>query len=69
MFLLGLIGFYVWLSWAFSLFPWTRVWGTSLGDWTLRVVQQIALGDCLGLAGADDCSDHFPHYRFYSEAS
>ncbi|STP66086.1 Small-conductance mechanosensitive channel [Enterobacter hormaechei] len=26
-------------------------------------------GDCLGLAGADDCADHFPHYRFYSEAS
>ncbi|BCZ51936.1 mechanosensitive ion channel MscS [Enterobacter hormaechei] len=51
MFLLGLIGFYVWLSWAFSLFPWTRVWGTSLGDWTLRVVQQIALAIVSALPG------------------
>lgn len=51
MFLLGLIGFYVWLSWAFSLFPWTRVWGTSLGDWSLRVVQQIALAIVSALPG------------------
>ncbi|MCP6060508.1 mechanosensitive ion channel protein MscS, partial [Klebsiella pneumoniae] len=36
---------------AFSLFPWTRVWGTSLGDWTLRVVQQIALAIVSALPG------------------
>ncbi|HAV1831645.1 TPA: mechanosensitive ion channel [Enterobacter hormaechei subsp. steigerwaltii] len=42
MLLAGLIGFYAWLSWAFGLFPWTRVWGTSLGDWSVRVMRQIA---------------------------
>ncbi|MFT4290517.1 MAG: mechanosensitive ion channel protein MscS, partial [Enterobacter sp.] len=43
MILLGIVAFYVWLGWALSLFPWTRVWATSLGDWSLRVVRQIAL--------------------------
>ncbi|EOY8016661.1 mechanosensitive ion channel protein MscS, partial [Salmonella enterica] len=43
MILLGIVAFYFWLSWVFSLFPWTRVWGTSLGDWSMRVLRQIAL--------------------------
>ncbi len=33
--LLGMLACYLWLSWAFSLFPWTRVWSESLGDWSL----------------------------------
>ena len=32
--LLGMLACYLWLSWAFSLFP-TRVWSESLGDWSL----------------------------------
>ncbi|MBJ9238503.1 MULTISPECIES: mechanosensitive ion channel family protein [Citrobacter] len=51
MIVLGIIAFYVWLSWVFSLFPWTRVWGTSLGDWSLRVVRQIALSIVSALPG------------------
>lgn len=51
MIFLGIIGFYVWLSWAFSLFPWTRVWATSLGDWSLRVVRQIFLSIVSALPG------------------
>jgi len=43
MILLGILAFYAWLSWVFSLFPWTRVWGASLGDWTIRVLREIAL--------------------------
>ncbi|MGL4427632.1 MAG: mechanosensitive ion channel family protein [Silvania sp.] len=43
MILLGILAFYAWLSWVFSLFPWTRVWGASLGDWTIRVLRGIAL--------------------------
>ena len=49
--LAGGIAFYIWLSWAFSLFPWTRVWGESLGDWLLRMVQQIALSIASALPG------------------
>jgi Small-conductance mechanosensitive channel len=51
MIVLGLIGFYVWLGWAFSLFPWTRVWGTSLGDWSIRVAREIALSIASALPG------------------
>ncbi|KFA85998.1 mechanosensitive ion channel protein MscS [Enterobacter sp. EGD-HP1] len=51
MILLGILAFYVWLSWAFSLFPWTRVWATSLGDWSLRVVRQIFLSIVSALPG------------------
>ncbi|EEB6817237.1 mechanosensitive ion channel [Salmonella enterica] len=51
MILLGILAFYAWLSWAFSLFPWTRVWGSSLGDWSLRVVRQIALSIISALPG------------------
>ncbi|WP_418230257.1 mechanosensitive ion channel family protein [Buttiauxella izardii] len=43
MILLGIAAFYVWLSWVFRLFPWTRVWGESLGDWSINVIQKIAL--------------------------
>ncbi|WP_447864368.1 mechanosensitive ion channel family protein [Kluyvera sichuanensis] len=41
--LLGIMALYLWLSWAFSLFPWTRIWGASLGDWSVKVIQDIAL--------------------------
>ncbi|KAI3490659.1 hypothetical protein L1887_44820 [Cichorium endivia] len=51
MILLGIVAFYVWLSWAFSLFPWTRVWSTSLGDWSLRVIRQIFLSIVSALPG------------------
>lgn len=49
--LLGIVAFYFWLSWAFSLFLWTRVWATSLGDWSLRVVRQISLSIVSALPG------------------
>ena len=51
MILLGIVAFYAWLSWVFSLFPWTRVWGTSLGDWSMRVLRQIALSIASALPG------------------
>lgn len=51
MILLGILGLYVWLSWAFSLFPWTRVWGASLGDWSMRVLRDIALSIISALPG------------------
>ncbi|WP_052282015.1 mechanosensitive ion channel family protein [Kluyvera genomosp. 1] len=51
MILLGVAVFYVWLSWVFSLFPWTRVWGESLGDWSIRVVRDIALSIVSALPG------------------
>jgi len=51
MILLGIVAFYFWLSWVFSLFPWTRVWGTSLGDWSMRVLRQMALSIVSALPG------------------
>ena len=51
MILLGIVALYVWLSGAFSLFPWTRVWGESLGDWSVRVVRDIALSIVSALPG------------------
>lgn len=51
MILLGIVALYVWLSWAFSLFPWTRVWGESLGDWSVHVVRDIALSIVSALPG------------------
>ncbi|STE16784.1 mechanosensitive ion channel family protein [Escherichia coli] len=51
MILLGMVALYVWLSWVFSLFPWTRVWGTSLGDWSIRVLREIALSIASALPG------------------
>lgn len=51
MILLGIVSLYVWLSWTFSLFPWTRVWGESLGDWFVRVVRDIALSIVSALPG------------------
>lgn len=51
MILLGLVAVYAWLGWVFSLFPWTRVWGESLGDWTVRVLQKIALSIASALPG------------------
>ena len=51
MILLGIVALYVWLSWVFSLFPWTRVWGTSLGDWSIRVLREIALSIASALPG------------------
>ncbi|EBM1477616.1 mechanosensitive ion channel protein MscS, partial [Salmonella enterica] len=49
--LLSIMALYVWLSWTFSLFPWTRVWGASLGDWSVRVLQEIALSMVSALPG------------------
>lgn len=46
-----ILAFYGWLSWAFSLFPWTRVWATSLGDWSWHVIRQIALAMASALPG------------------
>lgn len=43
MILLGLTAFYFWLSWLFRMFPWTRIWGESLGDWSIDVIQKISL--------------------------
>lgn len=43
MILLSIVAFYLWLSWLFRLYPWTRIWGESLGDWSVNVVQKIAL--------------------------
>ncbi|URN97415.1 mechanosensitive ion channel family protein [Leclercia adecarboxylata] len=51
MILLAIVAFYAWLSWVFSLFPWTRVWGTSLGDWSIRALRQIALSIVSALPG------------------
>lgn len=51
MILLGLVAFYIWLRWAFGLFPWTRVWGTSLGDWALRAVRGILFAIVSALPG------------------
>lgn len=41
--LLGIVAPHVWLSWVLSLFPWARVWGESLGDWSARIACDIAL--------------------------
>lgn len=49
--LLGIVALYVWLSWTFRLFPWTRVWGESLGDWSVRVLRDIALAIVSALPG------------------
>lgn len=51
MILVSLVAVYLWLGWAFSLFPWTRVWGESLGDWTYRVLQKITLSIASALPG------------------
>lgn len=51
MILLAVVAFYFWLSWVFSLFPWTRIWGTSLGDWSFRVLRQMALSIASAMPG------------------
>jgi len=51
MFLMGIVAFYIWLSWLFRLYPWTRVWGESLGDWSINVIQKIALSIVSALPG------------------
>lgn len=51
MVLLGIVAFYAWLSWVFSLFPWTRIWGESLGEWAIRVLREIALSIFSALPG------------------
>ncbi len=51
MILLAVVAFYFWLSWVFSLFPWTRVWGTSLGDWSFRVLRQMMLSIASAMPG------------------
>lgn len=49
--LLGMLACYFWLSWAFSLFPWTRVWSESLGDWSLGVIRDLSLSIVASLPG------------------
>lgn len=49
--LLGMLACYLWLSWAFSLFPWTRVWSESLGDWSLGVIRHLSLSIVASLPG------------------
>ncbi len=54
--LLGMLACYLWLSWAFSLFPWTRVWSESLGDWSLGdwslgVIRDLSLSIVTSLPG------------------
>lgn len=51
MILLSLLAGYLWLGWVFGLFPWTRVWGESLGEWTFGVLQKIALSIVSALPG------------------
>ncbi|HDG1669836.1 TPA: mechanosensitive ion channel [Kluyvera ascorbata] len=51
MILLGILAFYLWLRWSFSLFPWTRVWGESLGNWSVRVISEISLSIVSALPG------------------
>ncbi|WP_200842945.1 MULTISPECIES: mechanosensitive ion channel family protein [unclassified Raoultella] len=51
MILLGILALYAWLSWAFGLFPWTRVWSESLGDWSVGVLKEIALSIASALPG------------------
>ncbi len=48
---LGMLACYLWLSWAFSLFPWTRVWSESLGDWSLGVIRDLSLSIVASLPG------------------
>ncbi|PQQ60933.1 mechanosensitive ion channel protein MscS [Klebsiella pneumoniae] len=48
---LGMLACYLWLSWAFSLFPWTRVWSESLGDWSLGVIRDLTLSIVASLPG------------------
>ena len=48
---LGMLACYLWLSWAFSLFPWTRVWSESLGDWSLGVIRHLSLSIVASLPG------------------
>ncbi|VTO23126.1 transporter small conductance mechanosensitive ion channel (MscS) family [Klebsiella variicola] len=49
--LVGMLASYLWLSWAFSLFPWTRVWSESLGDWSLGVIRDLSLSIVASLPG------------------
>ncbi|MCI8177769.1 mechanosensitive ion channel family protein [Klebsiella pneumoniae] len=49
--LLGMLACYLWLSWAFSLFPWTRAWSESLGDWSLGVIRDLSLSIVASLPG------------------
>ena len=49
--LVGVLACYLWLSWAFSLFPWTRVWSESLGDWSLGVLRDLSLSIVASLPG------------------
>lgn len=51
MILLGIVALYVWLSWVFSLFPLDACLGTSLGDWSIRVLREIALSIASALPG------------------
>lgn len=51
MIIFGIVALYAWLSWVFSLFPWTRIWGESLGEWAVHVLREIALSIFSALPG------------------
>ena len=48
---IGMLACYFWLSWVFSLFPWTRVWSESLGEWSLGVIRDLSLSIVASLPG------------------
>lgn len=41
--ILCVLGFYLWISWVLRLFPYTRIWGMELGQYTLQLFQRIGL--------------------------
>lgn len=49
--LLGMALFYIWLSWLFRLFPYTRLWGESLGAYSVNVLEQIGLAIITAMPG------------------
>ncbi|VFS63019.1 Uncharacterised protein [Kluyvera cryocrescens] len=67
MILLAIVALYVWLSWAFSLFPWTRVWGRIIGRVVYPRHPRYRHVDCLGSSWPNDCSHHCGDYRVHPE--
>ncbi|WP_313684623.1 mechanosensitive ion channel domain-containing protein [Pantoea sp.] len=51
MLLLCLVITYLWLSWVLRLFPYTRIWGLDLGDYTLALLQEIGVAVLSALPG------------------
>ncbi|VTM14823.1 transporter small conductance mechanosensitive ion channel (MscS) family [Klebsiella pneumoniae] len=63
--LLGMLACYLWLSWAFSLFPWTRVWERIAGRLVAGGDPPPLSVDCRLPAGADDRGAYFPSHLAY----